>query len=200
MEKKRRTFKHLKETMTARTFEDFCKRIANQYANSELHFSGSYFSEHENITKECFRTCLEYAIVQNFITEKTVDKIEKKSIANQKAHAKNAGESTKVYYAKLRKKRNEYILFLYSDSDIKSIAEDFANNPQITKKEFAEKYDISFSVLDVLLKKAFTENIVDDEICRKIERRSLAKDSSKRTKEFFERLWKGRKKEEDALN
>lgn len=180
--------------MSQEDFKTFCKRIANQYAKSDDHFSSSYFVKAENITRSCFYRVIEEAVVRNWISEDTVNKIEAKSISNQKYHAQNAGESTLRKYAELRRKRNEYIFSQYSDAEIKELAKAFAErSEEVSKRDFAKKYDLSIVVLDALLKKAFVENIADDEICRTIERRSFQRDSSKRTVEFFEYLWSERR-------
>lgn len=193
MSGKRRNYSYLKKNISSTEFKDFCRKIANQYANSEGHFSYSYFCEKENITKSCFYRVIEEAVIMNWVSEDTVNKIEAKSIFNQKYHAQNAGGTTLRKYAELRKKRNKYIISLYSNEEIKNIAKEFAENFEVTKKDFAKKYDISIVVLDTLLRKAFVENIADDEICKAIEERSIQKDSSKRAKKFFEQLWKQRK-------
>jgi ribosomal protein S25 len=126
--------------------------------------------------------------------------MENKALLNQSSHAEGAGMTTKEKYAILRKKRNEYIIFLYSDEQIKQLATDFANSPEVSKTEFANKYDISINVLDTLLKKSITENIIDDETFAKIEKRSMSKDSSMRTKEFFRLLHERRNMKETALH
>lgn len=188
MKKRKRSFKMLTTSMTTVELDKFCKRIAESYANSEARFARSYYMEHENISESCFYEILERAVVLNLVSEKTVDKMEKKSEINQASHAKGAGIRSREKYKELRKKRNEYIIFLYSEKDIKELAEDFANHPEISKSEFANKYDVSIKVIDTLLKKAITENIVRDEIFAKIEERSLAKDSGLKAKEFFRLL------------
>lgn len=185
---KKRSFRELSKNMTLGEFDSFCKRIAESYANSEAKFARTYYTEHENISISCFYKVLERAVVLNLVSEKTVDKMEKKAELNQSLHAKGAGITSKEKYEELRKKRNEYIIFLYSDEEIKKLATDFANNPQITKTEFAKKYEVSTNVIDTLLKKAITENLIADEIFAKIEERSLAKNSSLRAKEFFKIL------------
>lgn len=190
---KKRSFKDLSKSMTTTQIDNFCKRIAESYANSETKFARTYYTEHENISISCFYKVLERAVILNLVSEKTVDKMEKKAELNQSTHAKGAGMTSREKYAMLRKKRNEYIIFLYSDEEIKKLAMDFANNPEISKTEFAEKYDVSIKVLDTLLKKAITENLIDDETFVKIEERSLAKDSSLRAKKFFDLLHERRK-------
>lgn len=190
---KKRSFKALSNTMTTAELDKFCKRIAESYANSEARFARSYYTEHENISVSCFYKVLERAIILNLVSEKTVNKMEKKAELNQSSHARGAGETSKVKYTELRKKRNEYIIFLYSDRDIAELATDFANHPEIQKAEFADKYGVSVNVIDTLLKKSITENIINDEIFTKIEQRSLAKDSSLKAKEFFRLLHERRK-------
>lgn len=119
--------------------------------------------------------------------------MERKAELNQSVHAKGAGMTSKEKYAILRKKRNEYIIFLYSDEEITELAKDFANHPEISKAQFAERYDVSIQVIDTLLKKAITENLIDDEIFAKIEERSLKNNQSLRAKEFFQLLQQRRK-------
>lgn len=200
MEQKKRSFSKLKNSMNLMEFESFCRRIASQYAKSNEQYSGSYFMKTENITRECFYKILDEAVIRNLVSEEMVDKMEIKSITNQKNHAVNAGESSKKHYAMLRKKRNEYIICLYSDIEIRLLAEDFAEATGETKEDFAKRYKVSIPVLDILLKKAFTENIADDITCKKIEKRSLAKDSSKRAVKFFEQLWQRRENKGSAFN
>lgn len=187
-EKRKRSFRALSNNMTAAELDKFCRRIAESYANSEARFARSYYTEHERISESCFYEVLERAVVLNLVSEKTVDKMERKAELNQSIHARGAGITSKEKYNELRKKRNEFIIFLYSDKEIAKLATDFANHPEISKAEFAEKYDVSIKVIDTLLKKSITENIINDEIFAKIEERSLAKDSSLRAKEFFRLL------------
>lgn len=190
----KRNYSYLKKHMSQEEFKTFCKKVANQYAKSDDHFSSSYFVKTENITKSCFYRVIEEAVVRNWISEEIVNKVEAKSISNQKYHAQNAGETTLRKYAELRRKRNEYIFSLYSDEEIRNIAKEFAERKEnISKRDFAKKHDLNIVVLDALLKKAFVENIADDEICKTIERRSLQRDSSKRTVEFFQYLWSKRR-------
>ena len=185
---RKRSFRDLSKNMSVQEMDSFCKKIAESYANSEVRFARSYYMEHENISQSCFYKVLEINKVVNLVSEKTVDKMERKSEFNQSSHATGAGMTTREKYAILRKKRNEYIIFLYSDSEISELATEFANHFEISKPEFAEKYDVSITVLDTLLKKAITENLIDDETFAKIEERSLTKDSSIRAKEFFKLL------------
>ena len=150
MEKKKRSFAKIKNTMNLKDFESFCRRIATQYAKSNGEFSGSYFMRTENISRDCFYKVLDEAVVRNLISDELVDKMEMKAIANQRNHAKNAGETSKQHYAILRKKRNEYIICLYSDAEINELAKDFAESIEESKKDFAKRYEISISVLAIL--------------------------------------------------
>jgi hypothetical protein len=184
----RRSFKELSKTMTESELNSFCKRIAESYANSELRFARKYYAEHENISYSCFYSVLERAVVFYLVSEKTVNRMENKALLNQATHAQGAGTTTKDKYDMLRKKRNEYIIFLYSDERIKQLVVDFADHPEMSKEECSKKYDISISVLDTLIKKAIVENIVDDGTFAKIEVRILKEDSSLRTKDFFQSL------------
>lgn len=84
MSEKRRSFTQLKNSMTLKEFETFCRRIATQYAKFEEQYSASYFVKAENITKGCFYKILYEAIIRNLVSEELVNMMETKSICNQK--------------------------------------------------------------------------------------------------------------------
>ena len=197
----KRTYSYLKKHMSLTEFENFCKRIASLYAKSENQFSSSYFVENDNITKSCFYKVLEEAVVRNLVSDEVVNMMEKKAIFNQNANAKSAGATTLNHYARLRKKREKFIMSIFTDDKIKELAEYFAQNPEDSKKDIAIKYGITNRKLDEFLQYAFINNIADDETCKLIEVRSLAKNSDDRAKQFFTQLWEKRiSNKEDTLN
>ncbi len=200
MEKRRRNYTQLKNSMTLIEFEKFCKKIANQYAYSNSEYSSSYFCRNENITRACFYKILDDAVIKNLVEEETIQKMESKAILNQKNHAANAGTTTKSHYSTLRSKRNQYIISLYSDVEIKILAEDFAESVEETKAEFAKRYKVSNMVIDALLKKAFINVIIDDETCRKIQERSLHSKSNPKAEEFFAQLWNARQENKKSAS
>lgn len=186
---KQRTFTDLKKSMTEETLNKFCKRIAESYANSETRFARSYYGKNENITESCFYKVLERAVEMNLVSEKTVDKMERKAEANRNLHVKGAGVGSLVKYEVLRKKRNDYIISNYTKEQITTLATEFANNPEMSKKEFADKYGVCTMVIDKILVKAIVENIVDDETFAKIEKRTIEKNAGNaKTTKFFEAL------------
>lgn len=195
MEKtKGRSFSELKKAMTAdKEFENFCKKIANEYANSKGEYARSYFTKEYDITVKCYYKILETAIVYNWVSEETVEKMEEKALRNQKAHASTAGLSTRKHYARIRLKRNNYIVSLYSEKEIEDLATNFAYSP-LSKKEFAKKEGITIKILDLLLKKAIVEAIVDDIVFNAIRQRSVDNETrnKKRVEDFFVELAKKR--------
>lgn len=203
MSGKKRTYTELKKQMTVEQFELFCKKLATRYANSEKQFSCSYFVKTENITKSCFYRILGEAIIRNLVSEEIVRKMEEKSLFNQKQHVQKAGITTLKHYGELRIKRDEKIISQYTEEDIKKLAEDFAQNPEKTKEEIAKKYGITRTALQRLLNKAFVGNIVDDDICKAMEKRSLEKNPSETIKYRFKLLWEARlalRKQEHSPN
>lgn len=191
-----RSFTEYKKELGIEEFARMCKKIAKEYANSDLQYSTSYFSEKYSITRASFKKIIREAIITNLVSMEEIQKIQRKSIENQQNHAKTSGNKTRQYYAQLKEEREKYILEKYPEEKIKILAEDFANNPDMNLERFAKKYDMEIMTFCKLLKKAFVNKIVDDEICKKIEKRSKAKDRSKKTENFFIKLWKER---EEAL-
>ena len=177
---KRRSFTQLKKQMSSQSFNEFCKKVTKEYANSEAHFARSYFCEHYNISQSCFYKILEYATITNLISDKEFEKMRNKAIGNQGFHKGGAGLSSQVKYSEMYIQRCEYIMESYSKEGLKQIAESFANHPNISKKDFAEKYYISTKVLGLLLQKAIVTNVIDDETFEAIKRRSINNSNSDR--------------------
>lgn len=194
MEKKGRSFTKIKKSMPAKKFKSFCIEIAEKYANSNEEFARSYFMKEYNISASCFYKILETAIVCNWVSDETVRKMEAKALKNQKAHAVEAGLTTRKHYAEMRQKRQDYILSFYTEKEIENLAVNFAYSP-VSKKEFAEAEEMSVGMLDKLLKKAIVELIVDDVIFNAIRQRSIdntPQNQQEKVKDFFIKLAKER--------
>lgn len=184
----KRSFRELKKTMKEKELLEFCKKIAEEYANSSLEFARSYFMDKYDITSSCFYKCLELAIIRNLITEDLIEKMERKSINNQKAHDTTAGAKTHLKYYKMRKERDLNIFAEFSDNEIEKIAIEFAYS-KLKKAEFAKEKEISNRVIDLILKKAIEEAIVDDEVLYSIKERSIANAKNvEETEVFFKEL------------
>lgn len=194
MEKKRRSFTKIKQSMSYGEFKKFCIKITEMYANSKEEFARSYFMKEYAITANCFYKILETSVIYNWVSEDAVDKMEAKALANQKAHATAAGVSTRIHYAELRTKRQDYILSAYTEIEIEDIATRFAKS-LLNKKEFAKQEEITVKTLDLLLKKAIVEAIVDDIVFDEIRQRSIdnaAPNQKEKAKAFFVNLSKER--------
>ena len=190
MKEKGRTYTELKKAMTEESFNNYCKRIATQYATSDGRFSSTYFTKAENIKSSCFYKLLRDAVIKNLVDDKIVDKMEEKAVFNQKRHYSEAGISSLIHYSELRQKRIEYIISTFSEEQIKGITETYANNPEKTMEEIANTNKISITVLKNILKKAFVESIVDMDICMRIEKRSMQNARNQEQKEkAFKKMW-----------
>ncbi len=191
---KGRNFTQLKKAMSEEELRKFCKKIAEEYADSKGEYARSYFVKEYDISGSCFYKILETSIIKNWVSDETMLKMEEKAVENQKVHAETAGLSTRKHYSEMRQKRQEYIISFYTEKEIEDLATDFANSP-LNKKEFAKQKGItSIRGLDLLLKKAIVEAIVDDIVFNDIRQRSVdnAKGDKQRVKEFFIQLAKER--------
>ncbi len=188
----KRSFRELKKTMEERELLELCKKIATEYANSPEEYARSYFMNKYDIKESCFYKCLEVAIIKNLITEELIEKMERKSINNQKVHDTTAGAKTHLKYYKMRKERDLYIFSQFSDDEIEKVAIEFSYS-KMSKGEFAKEKEISKRVLELLLKKAIEEAIVEDIIVYAIKERSITNAKNpKQVEEFFKELIKKR--------
>lgn len=194
MEKKR-SFSRLKKEKNFKEFCSFCKKLTEEYANSETHFSGSYFTEHYVISRKCFSEVIKYAIETNLVEDEIFFKAMKKSSKNSEAHSKGSGGRSRANYEKMYTRRCQYIAMLVPTDEIKKAVVDFADNPDISKVDIATAYGWNRKTFEILLVKAIEENLVDDRIVEAIEARSINNaDIEKRqiTKEYFAGLKKKR--------
>lgn len=186
-----RTFKKLKLEMSERDFGEFAIEIAQAYVSSDFKSKAEIANEYE-LNQRAVTDFMDYAIIHYLVNDDMVDQMERKSIKNQSKHSPDrSAESTIAHYRMLRKKRAELAICELSDDRIRQIAERFANETDKTKGDIAIMYGLSKAIIDIILKKAITEGICDDDTFIKIEQRSLkncAKDNYEKTKKFFQQL------------
>lgn len=193
-----RTFRQLKLELSERALGEFAIEIADAYANT-FNSKAEVAKEFE-ISQETVTKLIDYAVIHYLISEDIVDRMEKKSIQNQKRFSpdRNA-DSTIAHYKMLRSKRVELAIFDLSNEKIKEISERFANETDKSKGDIALLYGLSKRIIDIVLKKAITESICDDETFEKIKQRSLKNckpENYQRTESFFDNLQERRDKKE----
>jgi len=201
MERKR-SFTKLKKTMTYDEFNKLCKKITEEYANTEAQFARSYYCETYNISVSCYYKVLEYAVVTNLVEDVVVTKMMNKAISNQNLHKNGAGGSSIAKYARMYKKRCEHIAMTFPENEVKKFATEYGDNPDISKQDFASSYGVARKVLELLLVRAIEENIADDRTVDAIELRSIknAKQQNvEMTKEYFAALRQKRKANKEGI-
>ena len=174
---KKRKFSEIRDNMTGEQFKTFCASIAFKYATSDAEFSQSYYAEKYDVSIYTIRKVLEEAVINDWVPESIVARMEKKACTNQRnqEEVETSGLSSIEYYGKLRKERNNLLLARYSNEEIRIIAERFAYNPDVPKDHFAKVLGMYQIIFDKLIKKAIEEVIVDDLVVEKIKERTLAK-------------------------
>ena len=184
-------FKDLERSMTLRDLNELSAEIADQYADRENYdITKKELAEMFEMTPNLVGKLLDYAVINRLVPEATVKRMEDRSVHNQKQHSPDHRKATtaKEHYSSLRRKRVEKEVFGVSEETIKEIATRFANECDKTKEDFALEYQLDKSAIDVILKKAITENICDDETFEKIEERSLKHNNTPVAEEFFKQL------------
>ena len=200
---KKRNFTQLQKSMTYWEFNNFCKKVTEQYANSEAKFARTYYTQMYNISESCYYRIIEYAIVTNLVNEKNVNKAMNKAIANQKLHNPNAGSTSLVKYSKMYAQRCEYISKSYTDEEVKEMVKIFTDNPNISKEDLASAYGISRKTFELVLIRAIEENIVENKTVDLMEKRSIENaslESKKGIEEYFNTLKKKREANKENNN
>lgn len=184
-----RTSKHLRKTRPLSEVYRLSKELATEYANTTPERARSILTEKYNLTTNAYYTLLEMAITHHLVSNKMVQKIREKIVANQKSH-KNSGISSINKYNRLEESRKNYSAF--SKVDIRYIATYFANHPETSKESIASIFCFtSTQVLDQVLLRACKELIISDKVFEAIKKRGLESATPEKlpkSQEFFDNL------------
>lgn len=172
--------------MTARDFSrKKIAEIATQYAKTDFAYSHEYFSKEYGISKGTFYTVLEKAVIENIVDSKIVKLMAEKSENNSYVRAGIQGQyRSRKHYSNLIAKRKKYML---PKNEAINITEKYAES-NVEKAEFAEKNNITITLLNRTIYKAITENWVSDNIVSLLKRKSLCKDSSQQVIQFWKNI------------
>ena len=168
---KRRSFTNLKKEMSLEQLNNFCKELAEEYATSDYEFARKFFCEKYSLTQSCYYKVLEYAVVNNLISDLTLADIMHKSATNQSTYYDGSGATSVAKYNRLYNKRCENIAAAFSEEKIRDIADDFLLK---SKYRVSIKHEISTKTVDFAIMRAVSENIVDDRTVAALESRSIA--------------------------
>ncbi len=193
-----RKYTELQKEKSFEELKEFEIKVLEQYATSDYVVSQADVARDNNITLSCFKRIKEDAIIHAYISRKMVEAIRNKAITKSEMQIQQSAGKCVLYYERLLKQREEFLVIAMSKVQIKYIAEDIANNPSNPIKYFKKKYNLeSDRLVRLILKNAIVENIVSDETMELIIKRSLNCYSHKRlqykAKKVFDEFRKERK-------
>ena len=140
--------------------------IVKEYANSDLDFARTYYSEKYNISNHTFYTLRDYAIIFCLVDTDTCKKLQKKSTANySRNNASNSAKASIAHYNSLLEKRQRF-LNSFSSNEIKDIALKYVEGVDVEKIAIA--YDTGAFAIKYLLKKGIVSLILDANIVNSI--------------------------------
>ena len=185
---KKRSFKRLKKSM-GNEYDAFDSKYAKEYANSSNEFSCSYFVNKYNVSENCHYKLLYDAIICNRVSEEEVNKMEAKAFKNQKAKVQNAGSSSHLNYARLRRERYKYIASTYTEKEIEELVKIIVANPKISLEVIATIKGITLMTLKFMLRRAIVEcYISDSEVMGLYERSIKNLGNPEKTQKSFEKM------------
>lgn len=169
------------------------KCIAEEYANTELEFSASYFCEHYNMTRGVFYALLRKAIIESIVSKECANKIAEKSAKNAEAHGGKGGR------IRVEKAHEEYlferVVFEFTKNDRRFYALDYADS-YMNVNEFCKHHCIADRELfDRTLTSAIVDGLVSDAIVNKLREKSV-KLHAQKAEDFYDEL--AAKREEKA--
>lgn len=186
MERKYRTYKQVKEEKTSLEFKQFEKEVTERYATSELECSQADVAKDNRITGNCLRRMMDDAIIHAYVSMEIAIKVVDKAIMKSKEKPEQAGRRSISHHESLIRQREEFLLTSITNSEVRRIAEYFANNPSKTISQITKKHNLdSERVTKLILKKSIVENIVSDEIVELIIKRTNPSEKAKQVFEMF---------------
>lgn len=179
-----RTYTQLREEKSFQELKDFEVKVLQRYATTDYIVSQADVARDNNITKSCFKRIKEDAIIHGYISRELVEAIKNKAITKSEMRIQQSAGACVLYYEKLIKQREKFLVTAIPTIQIKGIAEDVANNPSNSIEYFKRKYTLESSrLVKLILKIAIVENIVSDQIMELIIKRSLNSYSDERVKQ-----------------
>ncbi len=178
-----RTYTQLQKEKSFEELKEFEIKVLKRYATSDYVVSQADVARDNNITLSCFRRIKEDAIIHGYISRELVEAIRNKAITKSEMRIQQSAGKCVLYYERLIKQREEFLVTVIPKTQIKSIAENVANNPSNPIKCFKKKYNLeSERLVKLILKIAIVENIVSDQTMELIIKRSLDRYSHNRVK------------------
>lgn len=193
-----RTYTQLQKEKSLKELEEFEIKVLERYATSDYVVSQADVARDNNITPSCFKRIKEDAIIHGYISREMAQAIRNKAANKSEMRIQQSAGKCILYYERLIKQREEFLVTAISKVQIKGIAEDVANNPSKPITYFKKKYDLeSDHLVRLILKIAIVENIVSDEIMELIIKRSLDYYSDNSVKLKFEKVFDEFRKERE---
>lgn len=199
-----RTYTQLQKEKSFEELKEFEIKVLKRYATSDYVVSQADVARDNNITLSCLKRMKEAAIIHAYISRELTEAIRNKAIAKSEMRIQQSAGKCALYYERLIKQREEFLVTAIPKTQIKSIAEDVANNPSNPIKYFKKKYNLeSERLVKLILKIAIVENIVSDETMELIIKRSLNCYSHNRVKlkakKVFDEFRKEREKNKRGM-
>lgn len=193
-----RTYTQLQKEKSLEELKEFEIKVLERYATSDYVVSQTDVARDNNITRSCFERIKKDAIIYGYISREMAQAIRNKAVTKSEMRIQQSAGKCILYYERLIREREKFLVTAISKVQIKGIAEDVANNPSKPITYFKKKYDLeSDHLVRLILKIAIVENIVSDEIMELIIKRSLDYYSDNSVKLKFEKVFDEFRKERE---
>ena len=187
--------------MSTSNFEKFMQKsgvhgirnVALDYAYTGDTTTFSVISEKYGISKKAIQDCIEYAIVNCLIDYDEAILIKEKSHRNQAIHFNDKPVRTKSdkHYEDLLQRRLSYVKNL-ENTQVIEVAYLYMANPKMSCKKLAKELHFSSKEVNLIIKNAIENNLVEEGVIRHIYSASLMKSRSVKNFNFkldyFKRL------------
>lgn len=146
--------------------DETIKKMVTEYANSDLDFARTYFTEKYKISEHTFYKSRDYAIILGIVGEETCKKLRAKAAANcSRNNSRNSARKSLTHFEELKRQR-KYLRDAYSKDMIRSIANEYVQGA--TVRDIATSHGTGEFTIKYLLKKGIVLLILDSNTVKQI--------------------------------
>lgn len=196
----RRSYKDLEEFFNnERKMNEFCLKIVKEYLSIKNGHPRSYICDTYWITRSCYYACLKRVVVRGIVTDVQINEMMVRAISNQRYNAPDGvvGTRTQENYRKYIEERKKYledVLSKATDSRKARIAKLYAEDISETIYSLGLKENLPYAAVSKFIEYAIINNLVDDEIVKKIQNKTLTYRSRNLVIEQFKAYKEAREK------
>ena len=192
-----KSYAKLKKELSKEAFERTAKKITEKYASTEVEYSQTEVAKDFNVTVDCVRKMMDYAIVWGLVSRKVAIRVNEKAISNQQRKCSEAGGSSTRHHNQLIEQREDNLASLISESKVFQIAKHAIQNPENDFEKTKKQFDLeSKRHMYKIFKRSIEESVLNKDDALKLIDLILKKYPTQFARDYWKNVWIRREEKE----